>query len=56
MVNYLYKLDDIEKNHEALAQHGQIAASAEVRRLAATGPAETGGGAGRRRQDEKQSA
>lgn len=32
MVNYLYKLDDIEKNHEALAQHGEVAASPEVKK------------------------
>jgi len=35
MVNYLYQLEDIEANHEALAQHGQVAASARVRSLAA---------------------
>lgn len=32
MVNYLYKLDDIEKNHEALRGHGEIVASPEVRK------------------------
>jgi malonyl-CoA decarboxylase len=32
MVNYLYALDEIEKNHEALAEKGVIAASAEVRK------------------------
>ena len=31
MVNYLYALDDIEKNHEALAEKGLIAASGAVR-------------------------
>ena len=31
MVNYLYALDEIEKNHEALAEKGVIAASAAVR-------------------------
>ena len=31
MVNYLYDLGQIEKNHEALAETGQIAASPEVR-------------------------
>ena len=41
MVNYLYKLDDIEANHEALAQHGQVAASPEVKKLAETVLAET---------------
>jgi malonyl-CoA decarboxylase len=35
MVNYQYKLDEIEANHERLAQGGHIAASAEVQRLAA---------------------
>lgn len=33
MVNYLYKLDDIEQNHEAYASKGEIAASAAVKRL-----------------------
>jgi malonyl-CoA decarboxylase len=33
MVNYLYALDEIEKNHEALAEKGVIAASAEVRKI-----------------------
>ena len=32
MVNYLYDLGQIEKNHEALAEKGRIAASDEVRR------------------------
>ena len=34
MVNYLYKLDDIEKNHEAFANSGTVAASGAVARLA----------------------
>jgi malonyl-CoA decarboxylase len=34
MVNYLYDLDDIEKNHEAFAASRSIAASNAVRRLA----------------------
>ncbi len=34
MVNYLYKLDDIEKNHEAFANAGIVAASSTVARLA----------------------
>ncbi len=34
MVNYLYKLDDIEKNHEAFANAGIVAASSAVARLA----------------------
>jgi malonyl-CoA decarboxylase len=33
MVNYLYRLDDIEKNHEAYANQGEIAASSAVKRL-----------------------
>ena len=33
MVNYLYKLDDIEQNHEAYAAKGEVAASAAVRKL-----------------------
>ncbi|MBD9489436.1 malonyl-CoA decarboxylase [Ensifer sp. ENS11] len=35
MVNYLYQLDDIEANHEALAQHGEVAASSKVKSLIA---------------------
>jgi malonyl-CoA decarboxylase len=34
MVNYLYELDDIEKNHEAFANQGAVAASSAVRKLA----------------------
>ncbi len=33
MVNYLYDLDDIEKNHEDFAHNGEIAASRQVRNL-----------------------
>ncbi|RUY13256.1 MAG: MCD, Malonyl-CoA decarboxylase MCD [Mesorhizobium sp.] len=33
MVNYLYKLEDIVANHEALAQRGEVIASPEVRRF-----------------------
>ncbi len=33
MVNYLYDLDEIEKNHEAYANQGEIAASNAVRKL-----------------------
>ena len=33
MVNYLYRLDDIEKNHEAYANHGTVAASSAVKKL-----------------------
>jgi malonyl-CoA decarboxylase len=34
MVNYQYKLDDIEANHERLAREGYVAASPEVQKLA----------------------
>jgi malonyl-CoA decarboxylase len=33
MVNYLYRLDDIEKNHEAYANQGTVAASTAVKKL-----------------------
>jgi malonyl-CoA decarboxylase len=33
MVNYLYSLDDIEANHEAFADRGEVIVSAEVRQL-----------------------
>ena len=33
MVNYLYDLDEIEHNHEAFVNRGQIAASAAVKKL-----------------------
>ncbi|MEM7507963.1 MAG: malonyl-CoA decarboxylase [Pseudomonadota bacterium] len=33
MVNYLYDLPDIERNHEAYANEGEIACSAAIRRL-----------------------
>ncbi|HTA99670.1 MAG TPA: malonyl-CoA decarboxylase [Bradyrhizobium sp.] len=33
MVNYLYRLEDIEKNHEAYANDGEVVASGAVRRL-----------------------
>jgi malonyl-CoA decarboxylase len=33
MVNYLYRLDDIEKNHEAYANEGEIVASSAVKKL-----------------------
>lgn len=40
MVNYLYKLDEIEANHEAFATRNEVAASPEIMRLArAGGPA-----------------
>jgi len=34
MVNYLYDLDDIEKNHEAYAGSRIIVASSAVKRMA----------------------
>lgn len=33
MVNYLYKLDDIETNHETFATRGQVVAAPAIRRL-----------------------
>ena len=33
MVNYLYSLGDIEKNHEAFAATGAVAAASSVSRL-----------------------
>lgn len=33
MVNYLYDLDDIERNHEAFANQAEIVAASSVRRL-----------------------
>ncbi|AGA10038.1 malonyl-CoA decarboxylase (plasmid) [Sinorhizobium meliloti WSM1022] len=33
MVNYLYKLDDIETNHEAFATRGEVVAAPAIRRL-----------------------
>jgi malonyl-CoA decarboxylase len=41
MVNYLYDLDAIERNHEAYAASGAVAASAAVKRL--IGPEGAGG-------------
>jgi malonyl-CoA decarboxylase len=40
MVNYLYDLDDIEKNHEAYAANRTIAASNAVKKLSRHGPNE----------------
>jgi len=37
MVNYLYDLHEIERNHEAFVNRGQIAASAAVKKLVPTG-------------------
>ena len=36
MVNYLYDLAAVERNHEAFANHGEIVASADVLRLRRT--------------------
>jgi len=33
MVNYLYALDEIEKNHEAFAEKGAVVASAGVKKI-----------------------
>lgn len=33
MVNYLYRLDDIEKNHEAFVNAGEVAASSAVKKM-----------------------
>jgi len=33
MVNYLYRLDDIEKNHEAYANDGEVVASSAAKKL-----------------------
>ncbi len=38
MVNYLYALESIERNHEAYAERGEIIAAPSVRRLAASRP------------------
>ncbi len=38
MVNYLYDLDDIEKNHEAFAETRTVVASSAVKKLARPGP------------------
>ncbi len=37
MVNYLYDLDQIERNHEAFANSGEVVASGPVRRLLKAG-------------------
>jgi malonyl-CoA decarboxylase len=36
MVNYLYRLEDIEKNHEAYANDGEVVASSAVKKLLRT--------------------
>ena len=37
MVNYVYRLRDIEKNHESYFAEGEVVASPEVRKIAANG-------------------
>ena len=37
MVNYLYDLDDIEKNHEAYAENRTIVAASGIRKRARRG-------------------
>lgn len=44
MVNYRYRLEEIEANHERYASHGAIAASTAVRRLIGRGWGSAGGG------------
>jgi malonyl-CoA decarboxylase len=39
MVNYLYKLDDIETNHERFAAQGEVVAATSVRKLLRPDPA-----------------
>ena len=46
MVNYLYDLDDIEKNHEAYAEGRRVVASSAVRRLLRGAAADLVPGAG----------
>jgi len=36
MVNYLYRLEDIEKNHEAFANDGEVVGSSAVKKLLKT--------------------
>jgi malonyl-CoA decarboxylase len=38
MVNYLYDVDHIEKNHEAFAEKRQVVAATAVTRLARAAP------------------
>jgi malonyl-CoA decarboxylase len=38
MVNYLYALDSIERNHEAYAERSEVIAATAVRRLANARP------------------
>ncbi|EKF18561.1 malonyl-CoA decarboxylase [Nitratireductor pacificus] len=60
MVNYLYKLDDIETNHEAFIGRGEVVAAAAIRRLVpaerATAGAARREAAGKTRADEEASS
>jgi hypothetical protein len=38
MVNYLYRLDEVEHNHESYIHEQRVVASRELRRLAAECP------------------
>jgi malonyl-CoA decarboxylase len=38
MVNYLYRLDEVDEHHEMYVREGKVAASRELRRLAAECP------------------
>ncbi len=38
MINYLYKLDDIERNHEAYAERGEVVASAKIHKSPSVQP------------------
>ncbi len=51
MVNYLYDLDYIERNHEAFAQSRTVVASGSVRRLVRAAPAELVPASGRKTVD-----
>lgn len=46
MVNYLYRLDEVEHNHEVYVREQKVTASRELRRLAADCPLATGTDAG----------
>ncbi|WP_428541470.1 malonyl-CoA decarboxylase domain-containing protein [Profundibacter sp.] len=38
LVNYVYNVDTIEKNHEDFVHHGRISTSGDIRKLAAALP------------------
>ncbi|MGE3248325.1 MAG: malonyl-CoA decarboxylase [Beijerinckiaceae bacterium] len=54
MVNYLYDLGEIEKNHEAYANTGEIVASSAVKRLLRTAPKGFAEAIGNGKAQEKQ--